>query len=145
MEEYMIWIWLGIFVVALIAEAMTTDLVSIWFAAGSVIALILSAIPGVPFWVEIIVFFVISTALLLLIRPITKKYLLRNEVKSNIDEIVGKKATVIKEITELQMGEVKVNGVTWNAISSNKSKETIAVGKTVVVVAVDGNKLVVED
>ena len=58
MEEYMIWVWLGIFVLSLIVEALSADLITIWFAAGSVLAIILSVIPGVPFYVEIIVFFV---------------------------------------------------------------------------------------
>ena len=89
MELYisLIVVWLVIFVVSVIIEACTTELVSIWFSAGSIIALILSAIPNVPFYIPIIVFIVISLTLLLCLRPIIKKMLNKNTLNSNIDEI----------------------------------------------------------
>ena len=84
MELYisLIVVWLVIFVVSVIIEACTTELVSIWFSAGSIIALILSAIPNVPFYIPIIVFIVISLTLLLCLRPIIKKMLNKNTLNS---------------------------------------------------------------
>jgi len=110
-ESIMIWIWLGIFVLSVIIEAVEPDLVSIWFAAGALLAIILSIIPGIPFWVEIIVFLVIAFVLIFAIRPLAKKYLYKKEVKSNIEEKIGEKCVVIKAINELSHGEVKLNGV----------------------------------
>jgi membrane protein implicated in regulation of membrane protease activity len=46
-EQYMWIIWLVLFVAMLIIEAIGPALVSIWFALGAVIALILSFIPEV--------------------------------------------------------------------------------------------------
>ena len=37
MQEYMIWVWLGVFVVAFIVEAITQDLVSVWFGLGAIV------------------------------------------------------------------------------------------------------------
>jgi membrane protein implicated in regulation of membrane protease activity len=80
-ENYMVWIWLGIFVVTIIVEAATQDLVSIWFSLGSMAALCVSF--GVPFWVEIIVFFVVSTITLIFTRPLVKKLMDRQIRKTN--------------------------------------------------------------
>ena len=142
-ESIMIWIWLGIFVLSVIIEAVEPDLVSIWFAAGALLAIILSIIPGVPFWVEIIVFLVVSFVLIFALRPLAKKYLFKKEIKSNIEEKIGEKCVVIKAINELAHGEVKLNGVIWTAIARNK-KEVFEEQSVVTIVGIDGNKLIVE-
>jgi len=142
-ESIMIWIWLGIFVLSVIIEAVEPDLVSIWFAAGALLAIILSIIPGVPFWVEIIVFLVVSFVLIFAIRPLAKKYLYKKEIKTNIEEKIGGKCVVIKAINELAHGEVKLNGVIWTAIARNK-KEVFEEQSVVTIVDIDGNKLIVE-
>ena len=41
-EDYTIWVWLAVFVITIAVEAMTQDLVSIWFAIGSIAAMITS-------------------------------------------------------------------------------------------------------
>ena len=142
-ESIMIWIWLGIFVLSVIIEAVEPDLVSIWFAAGALLAIILSIIPGIPFWVEIIVFLVIAFVLIFAIRPLAKKYLYKKETKSNIEEKIGEKCVVIKAINELSHGEVKLNGVIWTAVAKNKS-EVFEEQAVVTIIGVDGNKLIVE-
>lgn len=144
MENYMWIIWLGIFVLAIVIEALTADLVTIWFAIGGVIALIISFIPGVQWWIEIIVFMVISVATLLCLRPIATKLLKRNIVSSNVDEMIHKKGKMIKGCDEINHGEVKINGVVWTAISSDEH-QAIKEGTLVEVLAVDGNKLVVKE
>ena len=142
-ESIMIWIWLGIFVLSVVIEAVEPDLVSIWFAAGALLAIILSIIPGIPFWVEIIVFLVIAFVLIFAIRPLAKKYLYKKEVKSNIEEKIGEKCVVIKAINELSHGEVKLNGVIWTAVAKNKG-EVFEEQAVVTIIGVDGNKLIVE-
>lgn len=142
-ESIMIWIWLGIFVLSVVIEAIEPDLVSIWFAAGALLAIILSIIPGVPFWVEIIVFLVVAFALIFAIRPIAKKYLFKKEIKSNIEEKIGEKCVVIKAINELSHGEVKLNGVVWTAIAKNKG-DIFEEQSVVTIIGIDGNKLIVE-
>ena len=144
MENFMWIIWLGIFVLAIIIEALTADLVTIWFAFGGVIALVISFIPGVNWWIELIVFMVISVATLLCLRPIATKLLKRNIVSSNVDEMIHKKGKMIKGCDELNHGEVKINGVIWTAISSDEHQD-IKEGTLVEVLAVDGNKLVVKE
>ena len=79
MEQFMWIIWLSLFVVMQIVEALGPNLVSIWFSFGALVSLIVSFIPGVPWWVEVIVFVVISAATLLSLRPVFRKYLKRND------------------------------------------------------------------
>lgn len=141
-EQYMWIIWLVLFVLALIIEAIGTDLVSIWFAFGAVIALIASLVPDVSWWMELIIFFVISLASLAALRPLIHRYLRKNTVASNIDSIVGQKGLLISKIDLLHHGEVKINDVTWTAIAS-KETESIEKGSIVKVLAVSGNKLIV--
>ena len=143
-EQYMWAIWLGVFVLALIIEALSTELLSIWFAVGAIVATIISFIPGVEWWVELIVFLVISSATLAFLRPIVNKYMKRNTVSSNVDEMIHKKGKISKPCTNLEHGEVKINGVTWTAISSDEEIE-IKENALVEVLAVDGNKLIVKE
>lgn len=142
-NQYMFIIWLVVFVVAIIVEATTAELVSIFFAAGSVVALIISFIPGVEWWVQLIVFVVISAASLLGLRPLMNKFLKKEKRNTNIDEMIGKKGLMIKGCDELNYGEIKVNGVIWTAVSVDE-KEEIKADEKVVIVAINGNKLVVK-
>ena len=142
-EQYMWIIWLVLFVAMLIIEAIGPALVSIWFALGAVIALILSFIPEVAWWIEVIVFVVISIATLLALRPISKRYIKRNNYNTNIDSFTGKRGYVIEDITYLRPGAVKIGDVSWTAIPVNKD-EKIVENEIIEVVAVNGNKLIVK-
>ena len=142
-EQYMWIIWLVLFVAMLIIEAIGPSLVSIWFALGAVIALILSFIPEVAWWIEVIVFVVISIATLLALRPILKRYIKRNNYNTNIDSFTGKRGYVIEDITYLRPGAVKIGDVSWTAIPVNKD-EKIVENEIIEVVAVNGNKLIVK-
>ncbi len=135
-------VWLVVFVLAVIIEATTAELVSIFFAVGSVIALIISFIPGAEWWVQLIVFVVISGASLLSLRPLMNKLLSKEKRKTNVDEMIGKKGLMIKGCDELNHGEIKVNGVVWTAMNVDEA-EPIQENEKVVIVAVKGNKLVV--
>ena len=142
-EQYMWIVWLVLFVAMLIVESVGPALVSIWFALGAAIALIISFIPGVQWWIEAIVFVVISIATLLALRPILRRYIKRNNYNTNIDSFTGKRGYVIEDITYLRPGAVKIGDVSWTAIPTNKD-ETIIENEIIEVVAVKGNKLIVK-
>ena len=148
MEQYMWIVWLVLMLVMIFIEAMGPALVSIWFAAGALVALILSLfsfIPGVviPWWVQLIVFVVVSTITLLLMRPLSKRYFKRNIVNSNVDSLVGKRGLLEEEVKPFNPGVCKINDVLWTSVSVD-SKQAIAKGSVVEVVAIQGNKLVVK-
>ena len=141
MEQYLWIIWLAIFVIAVIVEASGPSLVSIWFALGALVTLIISFLA--PWWVQLIVFIVVSAAALFTLRPILNKYFRINKFKSNVDGLEGKEGYVLEEISFLKPGVVKIGDVKWNAVPIKK-EETILVGAVVEVVTIEGNKLIVK-
>ena len=142
-ETYTWIIWLALFVAMLGIEALGPSLVSVWFAFGALIALIVSFIPEVPWWVEVVIFVVISLATLLALRPVLKRYFKRNNYNTNIDSFTGKRGYVIEDITLLKPGAVKIGDVSWTAIPVEKD-EKILENEVIEVVAVNGNKLIVK-
>jgi len=139
--DFMIWVWLGIVAASIIIELSTFQLVSVWFAAGGLVSLILAAC-GVGLEWQIIVFLVISIALLIGVRKITLKLLQKSGSQTNIDALIGKTAELVEPIRLNQPGAVKFNGVTWSAYT--KTSDNIAVGTLVEVASVEGNKLIVK-
>lgn len=134
----MLLVWFGIIIVAAVIEAATMDLSSIWFSVGALFALIV-AIFTENLAAQFIVFIVASTVLLLILRPIFKEHMRKNEIKTNADALVGKTAICIKSIKDGNRGEVKIEGKIWTAISN----ENIQADDKVTVLAIKGVKLVV--
>ena len=143
MEQYLWIMWLVIFIITLVIEASGPNLVSIWFAVGALISLIISFIPGVAWWIEVIVFVLTSLLAFILLRPILKKFFKHNTYNTNVDSYVGKKGYVIDDITYLNPGSVKLGDVTWSAIPINKD-EIIHKNEVVEIVSINGNKLSVK-
>lgn len=142
-EQYTWIIWLVLFVATLIIEGLGPSLVSIWFSLGALIALIVSFIPNVEWWIEVIIFVVISVATLLALRPIIRRYYKRNNFNTNIDGYAGKRGYVIEDITYLRPGAVKIGDVSWTAIPADKDQKILE-DEVIEVVRVNGNKLIVK-
>ena len=142
-ETYTWIIWLALFVVMLGVEALGPALVSVWFAFGALVALIVSFIPGVAWWVEVVIFVVISLSTLLALRPVLRRYFKRNNYNTNIDSFTGKRGYVIEDITFLKPGAVKIGDVSWTAIPVDKDAKILE-NEVIEVVAVSGNKLIVK-
>ncbi len=134
-------IWAALFVVLCIVEASTSNLITIWFAAGALITLICTALGVPPAW-HLGIFVISSLILLGLTRPLVKKKLSVKGEKLNADRVVGKTAIVRDRITPDKFaGEVSVGGQIWSAVSNDGS--TIEEGREVTVEAIDGVKLIV--
>ena len=137
-------IWLILLVLFLIIEIITLGLTTIWFAGGSLVAF-LAAIFHIPWPIQIIIFFVVSFALLFITRPIAVKYFNKDRVKTNVESMIGQYGIVISPIDNLQgIGQITVNGQEWSARAKNENKK-YSVGEVVVVRDVRGVKLIVED
>lgn len=133
------YIWFGLMLMFLIVEAIcAVHLVSIWFAAGSLVAALISLIHG-PVWLQILLFAVVSGGLLAALWPFTKKFLNPGRVKTNVDAIIGQQCYVTAGISNIEShGQVKINGMEWTARST--SGETIAAGTLVKVDRIEGVK-----
>jgi len=133
--------WLALLGAFLIVEAATVALVSVWFAGGSAGALIASLLGG-PVWLQITLFAVISAALLLALRPLSKHVLKKQEKPTNVDSIPGTLGRVTEEIDNIaSTGRVKLGGLDWKACATGG--ENIAVGTLVRVDKVEGVKVYV--
>ena len=136
-----LWIvWLAFIVLAVIAEAASAALISVWFIPGAIVALILSLF-GVPLWVQIVVFAVISILLLVFTRKLVKKFLAGKGQPTNADAVIGQKAVVTERVSNIEeTGAVKVMGKEWTARS--EGGEIFDVGDVVTVKEISGVKLI---
>lgn len=131
--------WFIAFVILLIIELVTVNLVTIWFAIGTVAAIITTIFTD-SILIQSIVFVVVSVIALLITKPLIKKIKGFEVTPTNSDRVIGKVGEVTQKIGRNKYGEVKVYGNTWTA----SSKQVINVGERVKVLSIDGVKLVVE-
>jgi len=133
------WIlWLVVIILLTVLEIVTVNLVSVWYIASAIISLVLSFFVK-EFYIQFAVFVCLGLILMLITRPILIKKLVKKDIKTNLDRVIGMEAIVTEEITRFKIGEVKVDGKRWSAVSDSK----IEVGSMVIVDAIDGVKLVV--
>ena len=136
----MVWIWVALAVIFLIIEAITWGLTTIWFAGGAIVAAISSAL-GAPPLAQLIIFLVVSIVLIYSTKSWREKLKIGKE-KTNVNAIIGQTGFVMEEITPAAFGQVKIGGIMWTAASSD-STATIEAGVEVVVMEVEGVKLIV--
>ena len=136
-------IWLVIFVVFLGIEIATLGLTTIWFAGGALLAMLVAAI-GLPVYVQIPVFLIVSVVLLLFTRPLAMKYFNKERIRTNAESLVGETAVVTETINNIKgMGKAVINGQEWTARSSIDAVEIEKETKAVIV-AIEGVKLIVQ-
>ena len=134
-------IWLVLMVIFLIMEAATVQLISTWFAVGSLASMIVALLGG-EVWLQILVFLTVSIVLLALLWPLVRKHLKPKLVATNADALVGRICIVAEAITPMESGRVKVGDVTWSARS--ETGEAIPAGSQVKILKIQGSKVIVE-
>lgn len=134
-------LWLGLMIFFIIVEANTVSLMSIWFAAGSLVACV-AALFHAPVWLQILLCIAVSAVLLAALRPLVRKYIKPNVVATNVDSVVGSTGYVTDSIDNLTAkGQVKLGGMEWTARSSNG--DPIEEGTLVKVDRIEGVKALV--
>ncbi len=135
-------IWLGLMVTFLIVEACCPiHLVSIWFAAGSLVA-VLASLLGASIGLQIALFLVVSGALLALLWPFIRKFLNPKLVKTNVDSVIGTTGRVTAAIDNVAAtGQVKLGAMYWTARST--TGDPIPEGTLIVADRVEGVKVFV--
>lgn len=129
-------IWLVIILFLAFIEASTVNLVSIWFIVSALISLGVSFLNLSFFW-QFAIFVILGLILMITTKPILSKWIKPQSIKTNIDRVVGMSGIVTEEITKNTVGEVKVDGKKWSAMSTKK----IPIGTEVIVDEIDGVKL----
>ena len=138
-----VWIWLGLLILFILAEAATVVLVSIWFAGGALVGMLLAALHA-PVWLQVLGALAASAVLLCFTRPVAMKHFNRSRVKTNVEDLKGKQAIVTSEINNLMgVGQVIVGGQEWSARNAVEN-EVIPEGMVVTIEQIKGVKLIVK-
>ena len=132
--------WTIIFIVTLVIEFETTQMVSIWFSAGSFVALIL-AICQVDWKIQLSVFLVIAAICIFLFKFILKRKTKPTGItKTNIDALIGQEIKIINPISKNQPGEGKFRDIVWTCVCD----EPVNKGEICLISEISGNHLVVK-
>ena len=142
MYPWAYWIIAGI--ILIILEIFVPGFTIATFGAGAVITGILSVfIKG--FFIQLLIFSVVSFIIFLWLRPLMLKlfYKKSEDLKTNVDALIGKSARVLEKIDNSGfMGRVKVGGENWKALSN--TGDIINTDESVEIVRIDGVKLIVK-
>lgn len=135
----MCFLWLIIFIVLIITELLTINLVTIWFAFGALLALVVE-VSFSNIVLDIITFVITSFLLIILTKPIIGRLKVKNVEATNLDMVINKIGIVTEDINQDKIGEVKVLGKRWSAYSNTELKKD----EKVKILSIDGVKLKVE-
>lgn len=135
-------IWLVAAVFFAVIEALTFNLVTIWFAIGALAAFVCSyfiAGAAAQMWI----FVLVSVVALVLTKPLVAKKLNVKKQRTNADMIIGKIGIVTKDIERDSFGgEIKVCGRVWTATAADGGD--IPAGVEAEIVRIDGVRAVVK-
>ncbi len=136
-----VYVWLFLLVVFLVVEASTVTMVSLWFAAGSLGALLMNLL-GASWGVQVAAFALVSAILLSALRPMARKHFTPRLSKTNVDSVIGSQGLVTQTIDNLTAtGQVKLGAMEWTARST--SGDIIEVGTRIRVDRIEGVKVFV--
>lgn len=135
----MSFIWMMSFIVLVLIEIFTINLVTIWFAIGALISFFVSLCTE-NIGLEILIFIVVSLFTLLFTKKAVNKIKDKEMIPTNLDRVIGQTGIVTEKIKPLEPGEVKVDGKKWTAIAD----EEIDINDEVKILSINGVKLKVE-
>lgn len=139
----LIFVWLILTIVFIIIEMISVGLTSIWFAAGSLVSLIVAAAGG-GLGLQIAVFLIVSIVLLIATRPWAKNYFNSKTEKTNAEGLVGEKAILTETVNNYdQTGKTVVHGQEWT-VRAEDDREIIEKGSMVEIIRISGVKLIVK-
>lgn len=138
----MLWFWILLIVALVIIEAVTVQLVTIWFAVGAVGGLIASAF-NLDIWIQVLIFVIVSAITLIATRPLVKRFTKTNNEPTNADRFIGQTAVVTEPIDNIHgKGAVTVGGLEWTARTVDG--KTVEKDALVTVEKIEGAKLIVK-
>lgn len=110
-------------------------------AIGAAAGAITAALGGGPV-AQVVVFAVVSTALIVVVRPVAKRMRAeRPELASGVDALKGQRAVVLERVDD-HGGRVKIGGEIWSARTLDVG-DTYEPGSRVDVVEIDGATAIV--
>lgn len=141
-EFTMLIFWIALLIIFVVVEAVTAQMVTIWFAAGAAAAIVAEVL-NAPVYLQWIIFVVVSAIALIATRPIVRKLTKAKLQPTNADRCIGQTAIVVEDINNIEgKGTVQVGGVVWTARSADGT--VFAKDEQVTVERIEGVKLIVK-
>lgn len=135
-------IWLIAAGAFLILEMFTLGFLVFWLSIGSLLAMLVSFITD-SIIIQTTVFVFSSGILIFATKPFVKKFTEKDNAKTNVYSLVGKKAIVIEDIDWITgSGQIKFNGEVWSA--KTKEQVNILKGTEVEIESIEGVKAFVK-
>ena len=129
--------WLTLAVALGALELVSLDLFLIMLAGGALVGA-LTALLGGPLALQIVLALISSVALLGVIRPnVVKKLHQGPTLRTGAEALIGKRATVLRELAHGTPGRVKIGGEEWTAEPYDED-DRIEAGEVVDVVQIKG-------
>ncbi|MCD8106435.1 MAG: NfeD family protein [Oscillospiraceae bacterium] len=135
-------LWLVAVIAFIVLEAVTYQLVSVWFVIGSLGGLVAAAL-GANLGVQIAIFVILSALMLVVLRPLSMKLLKPKGLKTNTDRLIGEDVLITQDVNNIsETGQGRIKGMTWTVRS--ESGEDIPENTVATVVRIEGVKLIVK-
>lgn len=129
--------WLGLAVVLGALELVSLDLFLVMLAGGALVGAG-AALLGGPLPLQIVLALVSAVSLLGVIRPgVVRRLHSGPDLKTGADALIGKRATVLRELAHGTPGRVKIGGDEWTAEPYDED-DRIEAGELVDVVQIKG-------
>ena len=142
MEFTMLLFWIIALVVLIVVEAVTAQMVTIWFAAGAVAAMVAELL-NAQVWLQWVIFIAVSVIALIATRPLVRKLTKTRVQPTNADRCIGQVAVVTEDIDNVAAkGQVSISGTVWTARSSDGT--VIPKDEKVTVEKIEGVKVIVK-
>ncbi len=133
--------WLALAIIFIIIEALTVSLVTIWFAGGALLTIVLSFFVD-SFVVQVVFCIVVSALLLYFTKPLLSSNIDKQKIRTNVDSLIGKTGFITEPAGKYETGQAKITSQVWTVKSSKN--EDLNLNDEVRVVSVEGVKLIVE-
>jgi membrane protein implicated in regulation of membrane protease activity len=135
--DYMWASWLALAVLFGVLELVSLDLFLVMLAGGAVVGSVTAGVGG-PVPLQIVLALVSAVALLGVIRPgVVRRLHSGPDLKTGADALIGKRATVLRELVHGMPGRVKIGGEEWTAEPYDED-DRIEAGEVVDVVQIKG-------
>jgi membrane protein implicated in regulation of membrane protease activity len=140
-------IWLIIAAIFVAAEVFTPGFFLLWFGVGALAAAIMAMLGVGSFAAQMLVFLLVSVALVIASRTIFDRFLNRpadaNQLRSGIETIIGQVGTVVESSRgALNEGAVRVYGSVWTAFPA-EGERPLREGDSITVERIEGNAIYV--
>ncbi len=129
--------WLGLAVLFGVLELVSLDLFLVMLAGGALVGAVTALLGGPP-GLQVALALVSSVALLGVIRPpVIRRLHSGPDLKTGAEALIGKRATVLRELAYGTPGRVKIGGDEWTAEPYDED-DRIEPGELVDVVQIKG-------